>query len=75
MRKEDIERAKNLYRYFWQLYPGIPNPSEINTKEKFDFLKLISYQDLALMQRVRKQGAKKYPFVQERYFLIEDELN
>jgi len=51
--------ARALYDEFWQLYPGLKNPSDINTPEKATFLILKGFERIALMQRARKQ---KYAF-------------
>jgi len=66
--KQEETKAKELYRKFWNQNPNIPNPTDINSKEKHDFCKTISYEDLSLMQRARKIGATTYPFTQEMYF-------
>jgi hypothetical protein len=54
--KEDEEKAEELYSRFWKQYPDIPNPTDINTKEKHNFCKTITYEELSLMQRARKQA-------------------
>ena len=69
--EQEEEKAKKLYKEFWDKYPNIPNPTDINTKEKFDFFKTKTYEDLQLMQQARKIGSKTYPFTKENYFLNE----
>jgi hypothetical protein len=54
--EEDKEKAKELYSRFWKQYPDIQNPTDINTEEKHNFCKTITYEELSLMQRARKQA-------------------
>ena len=53
---EDEKKAKKLYEIFWNKNPNIPNPTDINSKEKHNFCKTITFEELSLMQRARKQA-------------------
>ena len=66
--KEDEKKAEELYKKFWEKYPNILNPTDINSEEKHNFCKTITYKELSLMQRARKVGSATYPFTQENYF-------
>lgn len=64
-------RAKELYEEFWATYgTHIKNPSDINTIEKAHFLIEKGFEDIALMQKARKQ---KYPFTRYNELDPEDE--
>jgi len=53
---EDEKKAKELYEKFWNINPDILNPTDINSEEKHNFCKTLSYEELSLMQRARKQA-------------------
>ena len=48
--------ARKLYQEFWQLYPQLKNPTDINTPEKASFLIMKGFENIRLMQRARKQA-------------------
>lgn len=56
---EDELKAKKLYECFQREYPGILNPTDLNSQEKLDFRDTITLEDYKLMQSARKQA---YPF-------------
>ena len=56
---EDERRARILYERFQSENPGVLNPTDMNTEEKYNFCKTITYEEYGLMQRARKQA---YPF-------------
>ena len=53
------KKQKKMYEKFWNMNPGILNPTDINSEEKHNFCKTLTYEELSLMQRARKQA---YPF-------------
>tara|TARA_R110002020_G_scaffold376130_1_gene587257 strand:+ start:3401 stop:3661 length:261 start_codon:yes stop_codon:yes gene_type:complete len=56
LNKMDSYKARNLYDYWFSNYPGIKNPSDINTSDKFEFANEIGWVKLSLMQAARKAG-------------------
>lgn len=54
--KADEKKAKALYKKFRRQYPGVKNPSDINTKKKAEFLLLVGWEAISLMQKARKKG-------------------
>ncbi len=62
---EEEKQAKTLYEEFWNQYPNIPNPSDINSIEKNNFLKEKGFECIQLMQKARKQA---YEFTKKEYF-------
>lgn len=55
LEKADVARARVLYNNFFSRY-GQPNPSDINTVEKFNYANEIGFESLALMQKARKES-------------------
>lgn len=55
LEKADVARARVLYNNFFSRY-GQPNPSDINTLEKFNYANEIGFDALALMQKARKES-------------------
>ena len=54
--------AKKLYKNFFNQYPNLKNPSDINCEEKYYFALGIGWQNLQLMQKARKNNIKKYDY-------------
>lgn len=54
---KELEIAKGLYREFYATYPE-DNPSDINTLNKYNFMKQKGYDSLSLMQTARKTNTK-----------------
>ena len=54
---KDIEFTKALYRAFYSRYPD-DNPTDINTLNKYEFMKEIGYDCLKKMQSARKMNTK-----------------
>ncbi len=48
--------AKALYEEFWAKHPHEPNPSDINTRAKAEFLFMKGFENISLMQNARKQA-------------------
>jgi hypothetical protein len=61
---EEQITAKDGFRLWFKNHPGKANPTDINSLEKFVWLRSISFEELQLMQRARKCNTKKfgYPF-------------
>ena len=55
-RKLCQEQAKKDYEEFFRLNPDQQNPTDINTKEKFEFMIGIGWQRLWEMRKARKVG-------------------
>lgn len=53
---DEEAEARALYEEFWNMHPGMKNPSDINKVEKADFLTLKGFEKIRLMQRARKQS-------------------
>lgn len=53
---EDENKANILYKRFQREHPGMLNPTDINTEEKFNFFKTITWKEYSLMQTARKQA-------------------
>ena len=65
MTREEIAIAKGSYRDFFRQYPGVRNPSEINSSEKWHFFADgHGWGTLSLMIKARKahQEANGFPF-------------
>lgn len=54
---EEEQQARQDYLLFWERHPTQRNPSDINTKEKFDFAMEIGWRRLQVMQHFRKRAA------------------
>jgi len=56
--------AKRLYGEWFNLFPGVKNPSDINSEVKFNYFGRIGWESLRLMQKARKCNVKRfdYPF-------------
>ena len=50
----DIEKAMRLYRLWFKNNPSTRNPTDMNTRSKYEFCLSIGYEDYKLMQRCRK---------------------
>ena len=53
---EEEDEARKLYEEFWNIHPDIKNPTDINRKEKANFLIQKGFEKIRLMQRARKQA-------------------
>jgi hypothetical protein len=71
--ESDQAAAKELYRKWFALHPAVKNPSDMNSKAKFDFAGSIGWENLRLMQRARKANVKTYgypfPWTQADYWV------
>ena len=56
--------AKSLYADWFKKNPGVKNPTDPNTREKFDYMKSLEWELFSLMQQARKFNteANKYPY-------------
>lgn len=59
---DDQATARELYRKWFALHPTTKNPSDINSKAKFDFAFSIGWENLRLMLRARKANVKTYAY-------------
>lgn len=50
------DQAMADYELFFDRYPYLKNPSDINCKEKFDFAMEIGWERFTEMQAARKAG-------------------
>lgn len=55
---KEEKKARSLYQEFWEIYPDIKNPSDINSLEKADFMIKKGFENISLMQKARKQAYK-----------------
>ena len=44
------------YKLWFRAYPQKKNPTDLNCKEKFEFLTAIGWETFQKMQRARKKG-------------------
>jgi hypothetical protein len=61
---KDLRTAKQLYARWFAKYPTAKNPTDVNTRAKYDFAVAIGWEKLSLMLRARKANTEKngYPF-------------
>ena len=52
----EMTLAEKLYDDFFRRYPDLKNPTDLNTREKFEFAVKVGWENYCLMQRARKQG-------------------
>ena len=57
--------AEELYREWFARYPEIPNPSDVNRREKYDYMIEIGWEGCKAMHRARKASAR---FAKVDYF-------
>ena len=64
LEQQEQRKAKRLFEAFFQENPGAKNPTDINTKAKFDYAVRIGWESLHLMQKARKINTRKngYPY-------------
>jgi len=71
--EKDVRQAKALFARWFAKYPTVPNPTDINSRAKFNFAVEIGYDNLSLMLRFRKSNVKRtgypYPWTQAEYWL------
>lgn len=51
----DKLRAQSLYENFFNWF-NQPNPTDLNTTEKFDYAQRIGFEGYRIMQAARKEG-------------------
>lgn len=62
MSPEDAAMAKLLFKEWFERYPNIENPTDINKKEKHEYMAEIGWKQFQLMQRARKTNTKVYGY-------------
>lgn len=62
MTQEDIALAKILFKEWFSRHPNIHNPTDINKREKFNFMAEIGWKKFMLMQRARKTNIRVYGY-------------
>ena len=55
-------KAKLLFQRWFSRYPDIPNPTDVNKQEKFNFVVEIGWPQFSLMQQTRKGNIKEYGY-------------
>lgn len=62
--EKEEQQAKRLFNAWFTVHPDIKNPTDPNTKEKYEFIVKIGWKNLSLMQRARKGNvaANGYPY-------------
>jgi len=58
----DQAKAQKLFGQWFSLHPHIPNPTDVNKQEKYDFVAEIGWPQFSLMQRARKSNIKQYGY-------------
>lgn len=68
----DVRKTKSLYARWFAKYPTIANPTDVNSRAKFNFAVEIGWDNLALMLRFRKSNVKRtnyqYPWTKAEYW-------
>ena len=59
---ELAEQAKNHFQGWFELHPGIKNPTDCNTQDKYAYFVERGWTQLELMQKARKQNKKTYGY-------------
>jgi len=62
MSGSDQCKSKLLFQQWFSRYPLIPNPTDVNKQEKYDFVVEIGWPQFSLMQRARKGNIKEYGY-------------
>lgn len=67
--KEEERIAKGLYGDWFRDNPGVKNPTDPNTKEKYDNMVALGWELFSLMQQARKFNTEqnKYPYPWTRW--------
>ena len=52
----ESDKAKELYGEWFRRNPNLANPSDVNHKEKYDYMCEIGWENLRVMQNARKRG-------------------
>jgi hypothetical protein len=59
---ELVVKAKSYFKEWFELHPGVKNPTDCNKKEKYAYFVEKGWSQLKLMQVARKQNKKKYGY-------------
>lgn len=64
MSSQDAALAKILFKEWFDRYPAIDNPTDINKQEKYNYMVELGWKRFMLMQRARKTNTaiNGYPF-------------
>jgi hypothetical protein len=69
---EEMKEARGLYKIWFEKYPKISNPTDMNCVPKWHFITEIGPEKTVLMQRARKGNLKKdgypYPWTKGKYW-------
>lgn len=67
--QEEERIAKGLYQEWFAANPGVKNPTDPNTKEKYDNMVAMGWELFSLMQQARKFNTEinKYPYPWTRW--------
>ncbi len=60
--KPEEQLAEELYRRWFVRYSDLKNPTDINSKEKFEYAFEIGWNNFSLMQKARKANTVKNGF-------------
>jgi hypothetical protein len=74
---EEQRIAKSLYEEWFTANPGVKNPTDPNTQEKYDNMARMGWELFALMQAARKYNteANEYPYPWTRWEYWEKQIN
>jgi len=74
---EEQRIAKGLFQEWFTANPGIKNPTDPNTQEKYDNMVRLGWELFSLMQAARKYNteANEYPYPWTRWEYWERELD
>lgn len=51
-----MTQAKAAYQLWFLAYPKLANPTDVNCREKYDFLQAVGWETFQQMQKARKAG-------------------
>ena len=74
---EEQRIARDLFREWFTANPGVKNPTDPNTREKYDNMVRLGWELFSLMQQARKFNTEinGYPYQWTRWEYWERELN
>ena len=72
---DDQDKAKALFSDWFSKYPNIKNPTDINSRQKYDYFMKAGWETLQLMQKARKTNVGQYgypsPWTKAEYWTTE----
>lgn len=72
MTAEELAIAKGSYRDFFRTHPGVRNPSDVNSSEKWHFFADRGWGTLSLMIKARKHHTEAngypHPWIKPEYW-------